>query len=495
MEAHWPVPAERHWPVNEGAGADAWEALYAAKRRLQVYGADASVDLALRRLRPADFWYEHGSKDLHGRQVNPFFGYLDAWSLREVVRVGQLVEREYNEVLCRYGDQGNTMFVILRGEVGVYQAVPDGAPEPSAPDFVLRKGQVVGELAFALNRPRTADLVTLSDTALLAFSFEEFMTRLAASPGSSRIRERVDAFITARVVEHVANLVGYLVGHDQTGPLTTADTPWESQIEDLLFDCRMLTLAADDNVSLRRLQQTYPDTEGTGLFVLVSGALESRSNARKRLRGEDTPLVFVDIPDKVVLPDHEYVSTGGPTKLLHIGAQAIHALPVAVEHRVIVELKRELARSYFYDVFISYSFEDEQTVERWRERLESAGLRVFVDALQPGVHFTANIEASLLDSLVLLAFISPHTMTKPEATNWVRKEIEFREANFIRPWIVPVGLRGSDMNSFGLPYTMIDARNDEDAAVASAVSLITAVRTGIEEAPLLRNTELKRLLQ
>jgi hypothetical protein len=51
------------------------------------------------------------------------------------------------------------------------------------------------------------------------------------------------------------------------------------------------------------------------------------------------------------------------------------------------------------------------------------------------------------------------------------------------------------MNSFGLPYTMIDARNDEDAAVASAVSLITAVRTGIEEAPLLRNTELKRLLQ
>jgi hypothetical protein len=86
-------------------------------------------------------------------------------------------------------------------------------------------------------------------------------------------------------------------------------------------------------------------------------------------------------------------------------------------------------------------------------------------------------------------------MTKPEATNWVRKEIEFREANFIRPWIVPVGLRGSDMNSFGLPYTMIDARNDEDAAVASAVSLITAVRTGIEEAPLLRNTELKRLLQ
>ena len=486
------MPQEEHWSVEDHSREDAWEVLYGAKRRLQVYGGDASVDLRLRRLRPADFWYEHATGDLNGRVVNPFFGYLDAWSLREVVRLGQLVERDYNEALCRYGDEGNTMFVILRGEVGVYHSAPEGGgPVSDAPDFVLRKGQVVGELAFALNRKRTADLVTLSDTALLAFSFEEFMTRLASSPGSSQIRKRVDAFITARVVEHVANLVPYLVGHDQGGPLTTSDTPWESQIEDLLYDCRMLSLVAEDHISLQNISDAFPATQGHGLFVLVSGTLQSTSTSEKSARGEDNPLLFADIPGRLTFPDHDYVTTEGAPKILHIGVQALHALPVTIENRVIVALKREAARRYHYDAFLSFNFGDEETVDQWRGQLEGAGLRVFVDTLRPGVHFTENIQASLLDSLVMLAFISPHTMTKPTESNWVRKEIAFREANFVRPWIVPIALRGADMDSFGMPYTMIDARNDAETAVTAAMALIRSIRAGTEEPPLLSDSQLK----
>jgi hypothetical protein len=45
---------------------------------------------------------------------------LTQTELRDVILAGHRVERDYNEYLCRTGDEGDTMFGILRGQVGVY---------------------------------------------------------------------------------------------------------------------------------------------------------------------------------------------------------------------------------------------------------------------------------------------------------------------------------------------------------------------------------------
>ena len=489
LEAQWPPPAEPTVTVPSTVTSNAWEALYLAKQRLQINTFDRDVDRALRQLKPMNFWYESSPGENGGHQINPFFGYLDERALREVVRVGQLVERRYNEVICHYGDDGNTMFVILRGQVGVFHVAEDGQGRAKDPAAVLRQGHVVGELAFALNRKRTADLVTLADTALLAFSFEEFLAHLARTPGSDEIRKGVDAFITARALEHVAKHVGYLVGLEETGPLTQAN--WGSLLQDMRNYCCVITWPSSAGpVSLDRLAATRPETKGEGLFVLVSGRLASRSNDEKCLRGSELPLTFANLPGRVVFPDHEYVLSRGPAKFLHIGATALDVLPDTIQNDVVSAVMRELAGRYWYDAFLSYNFGDGETVQRWKKRLEDADLRVYVDKPEAGTHFTANIQTSLLDSLVLLAFISPQVMVKQQDKNWVQKEIDFREANFTQPWIVPVALRGGDLDDYHLPYTMIDARADEEAALTEAIATVRDIRRGLKEAPLLKSREI-----
>jgi hypothetical protein len=493
LEAQWPPPVEPDVSFPSTVTSNAWETLYIAKQRLQINAFDREVDRTLRRLKPMHFWYESSAGENGEHHINPFFGYLDERALREVVRVGQLVERRYNEVLCHYGDDGNTMFVILRGQVGVFHVGEDGETRAKDPAAVLRQGHVVGELAFALNRKRTADLVTLADTALLAFSFEQFLAHLAQTPGSDEIRKGVDAFVTSRALEHVAIHVGYLVGYEWKGPLTQAEAEWDSLLQDMRSYCRVLTWPSSAGpVTLDRLAAESPETKGEGLFVLVSGRLASRSNDEKCLRGSELPLTYANLPRSVVFPDHEYVLTRGPAKFLHIGATALEVLPESTQNAVVYAVMRELAGRYYYDAFLSYNFGDGETVQRWKERLEDAHLRVYVDKPEAGMHFTANIQASLLDSLVLLAFISPHTMVKHRDKNWVQKEIDFREANFTQPWIIPVALRGGDLDEYGLPYTMVDARHDEEAAIAEAIDTVREIRQGLKESPLLKSREIGR---
>jgi CRP-like cAMP-binding protein len=490
LESRWPPPVEPQVPLPTTAAANAWEALYVAKRRLQINAFDRDVDRVLRQLMPMDFWYE-STGEKPGHDFNPFFQNLDARALREVVRVGQLVERRYNEVICHYGDDGDTMFVILRGQVGVFHVGADGEGRAKNPAAILRQGHVVGELAFALNRKRTADLITLADTALLAFSFEEFLARLDRTPGKDEIRKGVDAFITARALEHVAKQAGYLVGPGEKGPLTQAEAVWDSLLQDMRNYCCVITWQSSSGpVSLSRLTEARPETKGEGLFVLVSGRLESRSNSQKNLRGSELPLTYANLPGRVVFPDHEYVLTKGPAKFLHIGATALEVLPETNQNEVVSAVMRELAGRYYYDAFLSYNFGDGETVERWKERLEGAGLRVYVDKPEAGTHFTASIQTSLLDSLVLLAFISPQVMVKQQDKNWVQKEIDFREGNFTQPWIVPVALRGGDLDDYKLPYTMIDARSDEEGAIAEAIATVRDIRSGLKETPLLSSREI-----
>jgi class 3 adenylate cyclase len=466
--SEWPDPgaadAERLRDAVERG--DGLEAVYWAKRLMLVKGGDRDATIALAGLTPRHFRY------------NPILGQIGPGTLRKLIGAGQLIEFRYGDVICRRGDTGSTMFVILRGMIGVF--APDHGPgKNGAPVATHREGDIVGELAFALQRERTADLVSLGDTALLSFDYQQLSTLLHGQG------ERIWEFMTRRALEHVSQHVPYLVGR----PLAALPEPerreWHELLSILESSCHIITQEAHKRVTLAEIRRRdRRRTAAGGIYILASGHLHSLSTEGKELDGGGFPLLYVDLPDQVVAPDHEYTVDRGPAKIIFIGLEAIDQLPSPVHARLVRQLKREVQRLYHYDAFISYNFADEPVAERWATALTRLGLRVFRDSpVRLGEPYPEKDARALLDALTMLVLVSPHAMVKDADRSWLLKEVRFRERHFERPRILPVQLPQGDPQLLDVMYSAIRAEGREADAIAEAAALIRDIRSGAEEAP------------
>jgi class 3 adenylate cyclase len=466
--SRWSGPAaadqERlHEAVERGRGL---EAVYLAKRLMLVNGEDRAVTRALAGLRPEHFGY------------NPVLGHLGPGNLRKLIGLAQLIELRYNDVLCRHGEPGSTMFVILRGQIGVY-----GTAEPSTGEraeiATHSEGEIVGELAFALNRRRTADLVALGDTAILSFEYEQLWNLLNGQG------EMIWEFMTGRALEHVSQHVPYLIGRPLGELPDTNRREWEQLLRVLQTGCHIIARDQHKQVTLADLRRRDRRRTGAGgVYVLASGRLRSLSTEGKELDGERFPLLYVDLPDRLVAPDHEYVVDSGPAKIIFIGLEAVNQLPTMLHARFLQELGRALPSLYHYDAFISYNFGDKEVAERWASALTDRGLRVFRDSpTHLGVPYPEKDARALLDSLAVLVLVSPNAMVKDDDRNWVLKEVRFRERHFEKPWVVPVQLAQGDPQRLGIMYPAISADRREADAIEEATSVIVAIRNGEKEPP------------
>ncbi len=107
----------------------------------------------------------------------------------------QLKELEVGAVLFQDGEEGNSMYVILSGELVVSK---------NGTEIACReKGDYLGEVALIESKPRSATVITAVPTLLLEISKEQFQTKLSASPDvlmaimktlSSRARENLKIF-------------------------------------------------------------------------------------------------------------------------------------------------------------------------------------------------------------------------------------------------------------------------------------------------------------
>lgn len=463
-----------------------WSVIYYAKRIMEVNTEDAQARRAIQRLRDLKLEYKVNADGEVATRINPFLGFLDSRSLLEVLRSGELVERHYNEAICSYGDEGDTMFVILRGQVGVFRPGGSAIGEPGRPAFEHEAGEIVGELAFALKRRRTADLVALSEVAMLSFNYNEIerhARELPARSGQELLRQ-VSRHVLSRTLEHTCHQVPYLLGRQRSGPLARADRPWDALLDDLLYHTREIRLDRHADVSAQFLQQRHeePAPPEGGVYILVSGSLKSQYGNR-RLVAEEYPLLCVDLPGDLAGPDQRF-RVEEPAKALHLSGGAFDELPAEVREEVIHGLKQELRHCYEYDVFISYNSEDRQVAERWRRGLEANGFRVYMDTQRLLDRFPERISTAILNSLVMLAFISAHTVTRPANRNWVRAEVRFREAKLAaNPCILPVVLAGGRPEDVAHGYTPITVeRRDEADCIDEASQAIWRIHRG-EAAP------------
>lgn len=398
-----------------------WDILYYAKRIWQVNSTDVDASLALEHVQANTLRYHDArgsTKDEEKSVVNPFFEHLGPNELKEVLQLGQLIERVRGDVICRYNDSGDTMFMILRGKVGVFNSEGKGINDTTEPRYVLGQGEIVGELAYALSRNRTADLIALSDVALLSFSYEEIQSK---SPVPA-VASRVAAFIDFRVLQHVSDSAPYLLGPERIGPLAVGAPTWDFALTVLRQHSELIVV--DRNVfalTLQMLQQQVSNP--MGLYILVAGVLkEQRSDSE--LRGADFPVLWVDVPSMLGFPQATYEVHQGPVKVLYIAARDIdelHPPQRAALRRALAHAFNRQISGYIFDVFLCHSKKDMAVISKIYRRLNVAGITCWFDERQthPGTSTAHAIEDGVRASSFLLACISSNFADR----NWETQEL------------------------------------------------------------------------
>lgn len=491
LRSRWEDPSETDRQLLEDAlrRGSAWDVLYYAKRIMQLHTTDTQVEQAMQRLGPAELTTRSQVEGGVASRTNPFLGHLDWMSLLDVVQLGELIERQYNEVICHYGDSGNTMFVILRGQIGVFKPGGQDIESPAQPAFALGAGEIVGELAFALRRDRTADLVALSETALLSFNLEDIDNRLSRLPSGADAKRSIDRFMTGRILEHTCHQLAYLIGTDRSGPLTVSDLSWETLLQRLLYFTEVLACPDNSEITVEELQRrSGHDSMQGGIHVLVSGLItytvkSGAGTETRTLRGVDFPLLYVDLQGRLAIPGQRF-EVEEDAKVLHIASDGIHRMPPSVRNALIASLKTEVRGCYPYDAFLSYNGEDYETMQRWKAALSAAGLRVYSSESRPMTQFLPEIEDAILRSLAFLAFVSSHTVTRPIQDNWVIREARFRQEQFdLNATVLPIMLPGGRVDLVASGYSAVDAVGREDDAIRVTIEAIRNIKAGGDQAP------------
>ncbi|PPK66629.1 TIR domain-containing protein [Actinokineospora auranticolor] len=410
------------------AEQNGWEALYYSKRISQINARDQDVTRTLELVTGILKSGTPGNRS--------FLESLRANELTEMLKLGHLVERGPGEVICRVGDPGESMFVILRGEVGVYNLEGKGYGGTAKPKHVQRAGEVVGELATALKRPRTADLVAISDVALLSFISEEIKHKLAGTDAGKDAARQYELFITDRVLQHTIQAAPYLLGPSRLGPLSVAPThstsrvgaqeAWEATVRDLLPHTELVEVAAEGfTLDVGQVaREVSKDRPRHGLFILVSGTVMAPTAAR--LSGAQCPLLWVDVPNLLVQSPHTYRREQEPILVLWIGASGIDRLELQQRVELLRALKDTVGGvpSHFeYDVFLCHSSKDKDVVLDVKERLwNEFGIRSWYDdvELTPSVSTRRTIENGLRTSRFFLVCASANV----NASAWANREID-----------------------------------------------------------------------
>jgi CRP-like cAMP-binding protein len=116
-----------------------------------------------------------GAKDLARR-------FLAALTSDQSGVLQSVVKRRYfdpGDTICRKGDPGDAMYVILKGQVRIVLPAPDGN---EALICTLDEGDFFGELSLIDGEPRSATIVATEATETLVLNREGFREFLRASP-------------------------------------------------------------------------------------------------------------------------------------------------------------------------------------------------------------------------------------------------------------------------------------------------------------------------
>ncbi|HVU36699.1 MAG TPA: cyclic nucleotide-binding domain-containing protein, partial [Opitutales bacterium] len=138
-----------------------------------------------------------GVLDLHLRKAivkqSPVFEGFTNWQARKLIAASKIVEREAGAVLIHDGESGDTMYVVLEGELEVTK---QAGPQRISINR-LGPGQVIGEVALMAKVQRTADVTALTPVKLLSLDWKSLVELQRLSP-----------YLAARLNLNLAKILG-----------------------------------------------------------------------------------------------------------------------------------------------------------------------------------------------------------------------------------------------------------------------------------------------
>ena len=126
------------------------------------------------------------AEDLLGRI--DFVQALSAPARKVLAERARFMEYGPQQAVVRQGEQGDTLYLVARGEVAVRVMLEGGEKEVAR----LGRGALFGEMSVLTGEPRTATVVSLGDSALLAVDRDAFERILSAEPDlAQRLAETI----------------------------------------------------------------------------------------------------------------------------------------------------------------------------------------------------------------------------------------------------------------------------------------------------------------
>lgn len=163
------------------------------------------------------------------RQV-PLFRSLRA---EDTGRLAALLRRQTlprGEALCRKGEEGNTLYMIIAGKIKIVRHSINGDEVILA---VLSAGDFCGEMALLDGLPRSADAIAVEETSLYVLTRADFFSCVASneravktilSTLSKRLRKADDFLedifflnVSSRLVKKLLEMVGSNVSQEEGG--------------------------------------------------------------------------------------------------------------------------------------------------------------------------------------------------------------------------------------------------------------------------------------
>jgi|MTBAKSStandDraft_2_1061841.scaffolds.fasta_scaffold09965_4 CRP-like cAMP-binding protein len=130
------------------------------------------------------------------------FPRLSSESITALYEQARLTEYPDKTILVREGEPGDTLYVIVNGQVEVSKLI-DGARHVLD---TLGRGQLFGEIALLMDRPRQADIVVQGSVMVLEIDRALFEEHIKAHPETF-------AEINAHVIDKLLNQENKLIPH------------------------------------------------------------------------------------------------------------------------------------------------------------------------------------------------------------------------------------------------------------------------------------------
>ena len=101
----------------------------------------------------------------------PILRPLTSTELKEILSISRLLKVNRDATVIREGELGNSMYVIVSGRIRVLKEIKPGERKTLA---TLGAGEVFGEMALIDRYPRSASVVTLTNSVLYQIDLDRF---------------------------------------------------------------------------------------------------------------------------------------------------------------------------------------------------------------------------------------------------------------------------------------------------------------------------------